>query len=152
MYSGSWFNTLYNDTKIIQNKDYKKCTFFFREVQLFIVLLLICNSSTNWTTWFTSLEMCVGFYIFDSRPFFKNLNFFCLTKSIDSLKRLNFFQNKNDKKSTNSFASRPLIFKLQLEVWKFNNICVSWISAKTDLETNFSNLENQSLEYVTFSQ
>ena len=85
-------------------------------------------------------------------PFFKKSWFFCLTKSMDSLKRLNFFQNKNDKKSTNSFASRLLIFKLQLEAWKFNNICVSWISAKTNLKTNFSNLGNQSFEYFTFSQ
>ena len=40
------------------------------------------------------------------------------------------------------FAPRPLIFKLQQEVLKFNDICVSWSSPKTDLETNFLNLEN----------
>ena len=32
-----------------------------------------------------------------------------------------------------SFASRPLIFKLKQDVLKFNDICVSWSSPKTDL-------------------
>ena len=45
-----------------------------------------------------------------------------------------------------------MIFKLQHEVWKFNDICVSLSSIKTDLETIFLNLENPSFEYVTFSQ
>ena len=36
----------------------------------------------------------------------------------------------------------PLIFKLQQEVRKFNDICVSWSSPKIDLVTNFLNLEN----------
>ena len=30
--------------------------------------------------------------------------------------------------------------------------CMSWSSPKTDLETNFLNLENRNFEYVTFSQ
>ena len=62
-----------------------------------------------------------------------------------NLKRRNSFQNRN------SFAHRPLTFKLQQEVWKFNDICVRWSSPKTDLETNFLNLENRRFEYVTFS-
>ena len=33
-----------------------------------------------------------------------------------NLKRHNSFHNKDDKKSTHSFALRPLIFKLQQEV------------------------------------
>ena len=53
--------------------------------------------------------------------------------------------------STHSFAPRPLIFKMQQEVLKFN-VCMSWSSQKTDLETNFLNLENQIFKYVTFSQ
>ena len=59
-----------------------------------------------------------------------------------TLKRHNFFQNKNDRKATHSFAPRPLIFKLQHKVLKFNDICVSWSSSKTNLETKFLNLEN----------
>ena len=63
-----------------------------------------------------------------------------------------FFQNQNNRKATQSFASRPLIFKLQQEVLKFNDICVSWSSPKTDLVTSFLNVENQSFENVRFSQ
>ena len=44
------------------------------------------------------------------------------------------------------------IFKLQQEVLNFNDICVSWNSPKTDLVTNFLNLENRSFENVSFSQ
>ena len=69
-----------------------------------------------------------------------------------TLKRHNFFQNKNNGKATHSFAPRPPIFKLQQEVLKFNDICVSWSSPKTDLVTGFLNLENQSFENVSFSQ
>ena len=69
-----------------------------------------------------------------------------------TLKRHNFFQNKNNGKATHSFAPRPLIFKLQQEVLKFNDICVSWSSPKTDLVIDFLNLENQSFENVSFSQ
>ena len=54
------------------------------------------------------------------------------------------------KKTTHSFARRPLIFELQQEVLKFNDICVSCSSPKTDLETNVLNLENQSFEKVSF--
>ena len=63
-----------------------------------------------------------------------------------TLKRPVSFQNKNNRKVTHNFAPRPLIFKLQQEVLKFNDICESWNSPKTDLETNFSNLENRRFE------
>ena len=59
-----------------------------------------------------------------------------------TLKR-NFFQNENNTKATHSFAPRLLIFKLQQEVLKFSDICVSWSSTKTDLEANFLNLKNR---------
>ena len=51
-----------------------------------------------------------------------------------TLKRHNSFQ---DRKATDAFAPTPLIFKLQKEVLKFNDICMSWRSTKTRLETNF---------------
>ena len=35
------------------------------------------------------------------------------------------------------FLFKKMIFKLQQEVWKFNDPCVSWSSPKTDLEANF---------------
>ena len=66
-----------------------------------------------------------------------------------TLKCHNSFQNKNNRKATDSFAPRPLIFKLQQEVLKFNDICMSWSSPKTDLVTNFLNPENQSFENVS---
>ena len=63
----------------------------------------------------------------------------------------NSFRNKN-RKATHSFALRSLIFKMQEEVLKFNDICVSCSSPKTDLEMNFLNLESRSFDYVSFSQ
>ena len=40
-----------------------------------------------------------------------------------TLKYRNYFQNKNNRKATHSFAPRPQIFKLQQEVLKvFNDI------------------------------
>ena len=40
--------------------------------------------------------------------------YFCSTKSISlTLKRHNSCQNKNNRKAAHSFATRPLIFKLQ---------------------------------------
>ena len=41
---------------------------------------------------------------------------------------------------------------LQQDVLKFNDICVSWDSPKTDMEANFLNLENRSFENIGFSQ
>ena len=63
-----------------------------------------------------------------------------------TLKSHNPFQNGNDRKATHKFASRPLIYKLQQKVLKFNDICVSWSSSKTDLEMNFLNLKYGSFE------
>ena len=68
------------------------------------------------------------------------------------LKHMVHLSNKNISKATNSFALRPLIFKLQQEVWKFNDICVSWSTSKTYPYKNFLNLENLNFEYVTFPQ
>ena len=52
-----------------QNKGYKNALFFFCELQLITVLLLICNYYMSWNTKFVSLKLCVGFSIFDSVPF-----------------------------------------------------------------------------------
>ena len=51
-------------------------------------------------------------------PRFYQTLYFWLTKRMDSLnlKRHNSFQNKNNRKTTYSFAPRPLILKLQQEV------------------------------------
>ena len=65
--------------------------------------------------------------------FYESL-YFSSVKLMDSLtlKRHNSFQNQNNGKATLSFACRPLIFKLQQEVLKFDDIGVSWSSPKTD--------------------
>ena len=67
-----------------------------------------------------------------------------------TLKRQNSFQNENNRKATHthSLTPRPLIFKLQQEVLKFNDICVSWSSRKTDLVIDL-NAENRSFENVS---
>ena len=49
------------------------------------------------------------------------------------------------------FAPKPLMFKLQQEVLKFN-VYVTWSFPKTNPVTSFSNLANQSFENVSFSQ
>ena len=54
--------------------------------------------------------------------------------------------------ATQSFAPRPLIFKLQQDVLKFNDICVSWSFPKSDLVTNVLNLEHRSFENISLSQ
>ena len=62
----------------------------------------------------------------------------------------NSFQNQSNIKATHTFPSRPLNFKLQQEVLKSNNICEKWSSLKTDMGTNFLNLENRSLRISVF--
>ena len=57
-----------------------------------------------------------------------------------NLKRGNSFQNKNNKKATHSFATRPLIFNFQQEVLKFHDICVSWSSRNSDPEAKYLDL------------
>ena len=63
-----------------------------------------------------------------------------------TLKRHKLLQKKKIKrKATHSFLPRPLIFKLQQKVLNSNNISLCWNSPKSDLMTNFLNLEYQSL-------
>ena len=134
----------------------KMPSFFFRELQLITVLLLNCDSYMGWSTRFVSLKLCVGLFIFGSVSFYSSLiNIFWSTKCMDYLnvKRHNFFQNQSNAKATHTFARRPLIFKLQKEFLKFNDICMSCSSANTDLVTRFLNekLEKKT-EKVSFSQ
>ena len=69
-----------------------------------------------------------------------------------TLQRHDSVQNENNRKATPTFAPRTLIFTSQEEVLKFNDICVKLELPKTDLETNFLNLENRNFENVSFSQ
>ena len=66
-------------------------------------------------------------------------------------KRHDFFQNQNNRKATHTFAPKPLIFKLQQEFLKFNDIYVNWSSCWSswymrDLVTRFEKLKNRSFE------
>ena len=56
-----------------------------------------------------------------------------------TLKRHNSFQNQNKRKATHTVSPRPLTVRLQQEVLRFNDICVSWRSPKADLEMNLEN-------------
>ena len=72
-----------------------------------------------------------------------------------TLKHCNSFQNENNRKATHSFD--PRLLKLLQEVLKFNDICISWSSAKTDIATILDKLrkwefqERQFLSLVTFN-
>ena len=102
-------------------------SFFFRELQLITVLLLIWDSYVSWSTRFVSLKLYVGFSISKSVSFLLKLIFvFNNMHGFFHIIRDNCFQNGNNRKSTHSFAPKSLIFKLQLQVLKFNDICVSW--------------------------
>ena len=129
------------------------------------VLFLIRDSYMSWNLRFVSLKVWVGFSIFNSVLFLLKSIFLFNKKAWtlwlqevitlqthyvhSTLKtRVVFvgysFQNYNKGKATHTFGPRPLIFKLQQEDLKFNDVSVSWNSPKTDVETNFLNLENQS--------
>ena len=138
-----------------QNKRYKKCTlFFFRELQLISVLLLICDSYMSWSTSLVSLKLWVGFSIFDSVSFLLKF-IFLSTKCMDSLtlKRHYSFQNYNNKKSTHSLLPDVWFLSCNKKFW--NSVVLKfsfWISPKTDLVTNFLKLKSRSFENVSFSQ
>ena len=61
----------------------KMLFFFFRELQLITVLLLIYGSYMNRSTRFVALKLCVGFSIFDSVSFL--LKFIFLFNKIHGL-------------------------------------------------------------------
>ena len=126
----------------------KNVFFFLCELQLIIVSLLICDSYICWSSRFVFLKLCVGFIIFDSVSFL--LKFIFL---FNKMQGLFDFQNLNNRKATHSFVPRRLIFKLQWEVLKLYDTCVSWSSPKTDQVTNFLNPEDfENFWVVTFKE
>ena len=74
--------------------------FFFRELQLITVLLLIRNSYLSQSARFVSLKVCERFSIFDSVSF--------LLRSLFLFNRkyglFDSFQIKNDRKAEHTFA------------------------------------------------
>ena len=106
VYSESLFNTLYIKQMLKKfpsdkiNGTKNVFFFFFRELQLTTVfLLLIRDSYMSWSSKFISLKACVGFSTFDFVSFLLKLiflfnknttKFFCSTKTFKSY---NPFQN-----------------------------------------------------------
>ena len=97
-------------------------SFFFRELQLITVLLLICNSYTSWSTWFISLKLCLVFFIFDSVYFLLKFIFLLYIWTLWLQNVIIRFEIKIAEKTHTSFAPRPQIFKLQQEDWKFSEL------------------------------
>ena len=125
-----------------QNKRYKKCPLFsfassnsWRFSFLFAIFIRAKAQCS-----FHLSKLCLGFSIFDSVLFLLLNVIFLFNKKygLFDFKTSNSLQNQNNRKVTHTFPSRPLIFRLQQEVLKFSDICVSWSSPITDLETNFS--------------
>ena len=112
----------------------KMHSFFFCEPQLSTVLILIRDFQPSSSTRFVYLKVCVGFSTLDSVSCHQSL-YFCLTKSIDPL----------------AFTPRLVIFKLQQQCCKFNDICVSRSFPKTDLETNFLNFRKLNFNNLLIS-
>ena len=126
-------------------------SFFFLELQLITVLLSICDSCMSWSARFFSAKVCWGFFIFDSVLFLLKF-IFLFNKRYGVFGLHNFFQYYNNREATHTIAPKSLIFIVQQEIWKFNDICMSWNSLTTVQGTNFLNLEHGSIEYVTFSK
>ena len=126
-------------------------SFFFLELQLITVLLSICDSCMSWSARFFSAKVCWGFFIFDLVLFLLKF-IFLFNKKYGVFDLHNFFQYYNNREATHTIAPKSLIFIVQQEIWKFNDICMSWNSLNTVQGTNFLNLEHGSIEYVTFSK
>ena len=97
---------------------------------------------------FISLKLCVGFFIFDFVSFLLSIFLFNKKHGLFWLSQV-IISFKIKIKALHSFGPRPLIFKLQQEVWKSNDTWVSWSTPKIDLERNFSiTIFRESLEYL----
>ena len=114
-------------------------SFFFRELQLIAVLLLICDSYMSCSTRLVSLKLCVGLSVFNSVSFllkfiflFNKMHRFFDSKTSQFLSKL-----KSYKKHTEFCSQTPDFFKLQQNVLKLNDVYVSWSSPKADVVTNF---------------
>ena len=79
----------------------KNALFFFRELQLITVLLLIFHPYISWSTRFVSLKLYVFLLKF---TFLFNETYGYLYSF--TLKRRNSFQHENDSKVTHSFAPK----------------------------------------------
>ena len=131
-------------------------SFFFRELQhysyiVITVFLLICDSYMTWSTRFVSLKLCMGFSIVDFVSFLLKLIFL-----LDKMHGLWLwsviipFKIKIIEKPHTVLFPDMWPLKLQQEVLKFSDICVSWSSAKPDLETIFWTYQTKVLRTSDF--
>ena len=129
--------------------------FCFRQLQLITGLLLISKSYRSWSTRFISLELCVGFYIFDSVSFLLKFTFlFSKKHGLFDFKTLIPFKLKILKKPHGALlqnlwflvAARSLKIQrylLELDLPKYCSAPLNCSSQKIDLELR---------KYFTFSQ
>ena len=103
-------------------------SFFFRELQLITVLLLIWHSYMSWSTRFVSLKLGLGFSIFDSVPFL--LKFIFLFNKIHRLFKTSPFKMKIIEKLHTVLLPDLWFLSCKKKFWKLHNICVSWSSPK----------------------
>ena len=87
----------------------------------------------------------VEFFIFDSVPLLFDFIFF-LNKNNGLL------DNKKKQTHRHFHSNTSDFFKLQQEFLKFDDICESRSSPKTDMETNFLHLQNPNFENFSFCQ
>ena len=118
----------------------KMPSFFFRELQLITVLLLICNFYMSWSTKVVSVKLCGKFSVFDSISFLLKFYIF-VQQNAWTLWLYNVIIPFKVKLIGKSLA----IFLPDLWFWKFSDICVSRKTPKIGLETNFLDLENRTL-------
>ena len=127
IYSKSLFITLYTEKIFFeQNKQNKLLSFFYHELQLITVLLLIRYSYTSWSTWFITLKLCVGFSIFNSVSFLLKftLSFSFKKKSLFDFKcHMITFKIKKWQENHTQFCSQTSDFYIAIR--NFSDICVS---------------------------
>ena len=120
-----WRNLFWYVKVCISWKSIQVYYFFFCELQLIPVLLLICDSFMSWSTRFVSLKLCVGFSVFDSVSFL--LKFIFLFNKMHGLFDCKIpFKMKIIEKS-----HTDLIFKLQQEILKW--MISAWVGAPQKL-------------------
>ena len=112
-------------------------SFFFCELQLITVVLLIHNSYTSWSTWFISLKLCVGYFTFDSFSFLLNFIFLFNKKHELWLKNaiILFKMKIIDKPQTVSLQDLwYLCYNKNLE----NSIISAWVGAHQKLTRSWT--------------
>ena len=161
-----WDKIQANATKIIgQKKLYKKCTlfsfatFFLFSCHNFTFILWLLYELKHKVASFKSVCRILQFrfcFVFIKVYFFKQKAWtlwLIIPFKIKIVEKLYTRLKSCTRvwKVVHALAPSTLIFKLQQEVLKFSDICVCRSSPKTDVEMNFSNLENRSFENVSFS-